>query len=390
MPTKKDYYEILGVPRNATQDEIKQAYRRLVRQYHPDLNKDPSAHEKFKEINEAYEVLSDPQKRAQYDQFGHVGDFSGYGDFQGGWQPGGFDFGDLGRNFEDIFENFFGDSIFGDLFGRRREREKAPRKGADLRYDINITLEEAAFGSEKEIYVTRLETCPTCKGKGTEPGTNPTKCDMCNGTGQIRNMRQTPFGQFVQITTCPKCHGTGQIITNPCHECHGTGKVRRKRRVEFKIPAGVDEGYVIRLAGEGEPGENGGPNGDIYIHIHIIPHKIFKRDNEDIWMELPIDYLIALLGGEVEVPTLEGKEKIYIKPGTQTGEVITLKGKGIPYLRNKNQRGDQKIVVKITVPQNLSPKEKELLLEIAKLRGINIEKDKNIFEQIKKAFKGDS
>ncbi|MGB9768785.1 MAG: DnaJ domain-containing protein, partial [Dictyoglomus turgidum] len=263
MPGKKDYYEILGVPRNATQDEIKQAYRRLVRQYHPDLNKDPGAQEKFKEINEAYEVLSDPQKRAQYDQFGSVGDFSGYGDFQGNWQPGGFDFGDLGRNFEDIFESFFGDSIFGDLFGRRREREKAPRKGQDLRYDINITLEEAAFGGNKEIYITRLETCPTCKGTGVEPGTSPIKCDMCNGTGQVRNMRQTPFGQFVQITTCPKCHGTGQIITNPCHECHGTGKVRKKRKIEFKIPAGVDEGYVIRLPGEGEPGENGGPNGDI-------------------------------------------------------------------------------------------------------------------------------
>lgn len=386
MPTKKDYYEILGVPRNATQDEIKQAYRKLVRQYHPDLNKDPSAHEKFKEINEAYEVLSDPQKRAQYDQFGHMGDFTGYGDFQGNWQ-GGFDFGDLGRNFEDIFENFFGDSIFGDIFGRRERTRTSPRRGADLRYDINITLEEAAFGGKKEIFVTRLETCERCKGTGAEPGTSPIKCDMCNGTGQVRNARQTPFGQFVQITTCPKCHGTGRFIPNPCKECHGSGKAKKRRKIEFKIPQGVDEGYVIRLAGEGEPGENGGPNGDIYIYVHIQPHKIFKRDGQDIWMSLPVDYLVALLGGEVEVPTLEGKEKIYINPGTQSGEILTLKNKGIPYLNNPSKRGDQKIIVNITVPKNLSQKEKELLLEIARLRGINIEKNsKNLFEQIKDAF----
>ena len=385
MP-KKDYYEILGVPRNATQDEIKQAYRRLVRQYHPDLNKDPSAHEKFKEINEAYQMLSDPQKRAQYDQFGSVGDFAEYGDFQEGWRLGDFDFGNFGRTFEDIFENFFGDSIFGDLFGRR-ERQRSPKKGADLRYDINITLEESAFGGKKEIFVTRLETCPVCKGERAEPGSNPITCDMCNGTGQVRTTRQTPFGQFVQITTCPKCHGEGKIITNPCHECHGTGKIRKKRKIEFKIPAGVDEGYVIRLAGEGEPGENGGPNGDLYIYIHVEPHKIFKRDGEDIWMDFPIDFITAILGGEIEIPTLEGKEKIKIKPGTQSNEIITLKGKGIPNLNNPGKRGDQKIRVYITVPTNLSQKEKELILELAKIRGVKIEENKNFFEQIRDAFK---
>lgn len=384
MATKRDYYEILGVPRNATQDEIKQAYRKLVRRYHPDLNKDPSAPEKFKEINEAYEVLSDPQKRAQYDQFGHMGDFSGYGDFQG-WQ--GRDFGNFGRTFEDIFEDFFGDSIFGDLFGRRERTRTAPKRGADLRYDIYITLEEVAFGGKKETFVSRLETCERCNGKGTEPGTSPIRCDMCNGTGQVRNARQSPFGQFVQITPCPKCHGTGRFISNPCRECHGTGRTRKKRKIEFKIPQGVDEGYVIRLSGEGEPGENGGPNGDIYIYLHIQPHKIFKRDGKDIWMNLPIDYLTALLGGELEVPTLEGKEKIYINPGTQSGDIITLKGKGIPHLNSPSRRGDQKIIVNITVPKNLSPRERELLIEIAKLRGINMENNKSLFEQIRDAFR---
>ena len=384
MP-KKDYYEILGVPRNATQDEIKQAYRRLVRQYHPDLNKDPSAQEKFKEINEAYQVLSDPQKRAQYDQFGSVGDFAGYGDFQEGWRPGDFDFGNFRRTFEDIFEDFFGDSIFGDIFGRR-ERQRSPRKGADLRYDLTITLEEAAFGTTKEFFVTRTETCPTCKGTGITPGTSPITCDLCRGTGQIKDTRRTPFGQFVQITTCPKCHGTGKIITSPCRECHGTGKVKARRRIEVKIPSGVDEGHVIRLSREGEPGEFGGPNGDLYIYIHIQPHKYFKREGQDILIDLPVDFLTAILGGEIEVPTLEGKEKIFIKPGTQSDEIITLKGKGIPYLEGK-RRGDEKVRILISVPTNLTQKEKELLLELAKIRGIKIEENKNFFEQIRDAFK---
>ncbi|HOJ93526.1 MAG TPA: molecular chaperone DnaJ [Dictyoglomaceae bacterium] len=385
MPTQKDYYEILGVDRNATQEDIKKAYRKLVRQYHPDLNKDPGAQDKFKEINEAYEVLSDPQKRAQYDRFGNAaaGDFSGYGNQ--GWGPQ--DFGNFGRTFEDIFSDFFGDSIFGDIFGRRETR-RSPRKGADLRADIHITLEEAAFGGKKEISVTRLEACNVCGGSGAEPGTSPVTCDMCNGTGQVRQARQTPFGQFVQVTTCPKCGGTGKFISKPCHECHGTGKVRNKRKIEFKVPAGVDDGYVIRLSGEGESGEYGGPNGDIYIYVHVEPHKIFKRDGEDIWIDLPVDYLTAILGGEIEIPTLEGNEKISIKPGTQTGEVITLKGKGIPYLNNPSRRGDQKIKVLITVPKNLSLKEKELLLELAKVRGINVEENgRNFFDQIKEAFK---
>jgi len=375
MATKKDYYEILGVPRNATQEEIKQAYRRLVRQYHPDLNKDPGAQEKFKEINEAYEVLSDPQKRAQYDQFGSVGDFAGYGEQS--WGPQDFDFGSFGRTFEDIFSDFFGDSIFGDIFGRR-ERQRSPRKGADLRYDLTITLEEAAFGAVKEIFIHRTETCQRCKGSGIEPGTSPITCDLCRGTGQIRETRRTPFGQFVQITTCPKCHGTGRIITSPCRECHGTGKVKARRRIEVKIPQGVDEGHVIRLAREGEPGENGGPNGDLYIYIHIQPHKYFKREGQDILLDLPVDFLTAILGGEIEVPTLEGKEKIFIKPGTQSNEVITLKGKGIPYLEGK-RRGDQKIRILISVPTNLTPKEKELLLELAKVRGVKVDSEKNFF-----------
>ncbi|MCS7201740.1 MAG: molecular chaperone DnaJ [Dictyoglomus sp.] len=383
MPTKKDYYEILGVPRNATQDEIKQAYRKLVRQYHPDLNKDPSAHEKFKEINEAYEVLSDPQKRAQYDQFGHVGDFAGYEDFQRNWQGGGFDFG---RTFEDIFEDFFGDSIFSDLFGRRERQRATPRKGADLRYDLTVTLEDVVFGTTKEIFVTRTEVCGTCKGSGIAPGTSPINCDMCRGTGQIRDTRRTPFGQFVQITTCPKCHGTGKIITNPCPSCHGTGKVKARRRIEVKIPQGVDEGHVIRLAREGEPGENGGPNGDLYIYIHIQPHKYFKREGQDLYLDFPIDFLTAILGGEVEIPTIEGKEKVFIKPGTQSDEIITLKGKGVPYLEGK-RRGDQKVRILISVPQNLTQRERELLLELAKLRGFNVENNKGFFEEIKKTFK---
>ncbi|MDK2794030.1 MAG: molecular chaperone DnaJ [Caldanaerobacter sp.] len=383
MP-KKDLYEILGVDRNASQEEIKKAYRRLAKKYHPDLNPgDKEAEQKFKEINEAYEILSDPQKRAQYDQFGHAafeqGGFQqgGFGDFtQGGFD---FDFGGFGDIFGDIFSDFFGTG--------RRKAEKGPKKGADIRYDLTLTFEEAAFGTEKEIEVERFEVCDVCHGTGVKPGSRPETCPVCHGTGEIRQTQNTPFGRIVNIRTCPRCHGEGKIITDPCQKCGGTGRIRKRRKIKVTIPAGIDEGQMLTLRGEGEPGLRGGPNGDLYIVIHVKPHEIFKREGYDVYVKIPISFADAALGGEIKIPTLDGMVSFTIPEGTQTGTKFKLRGKGIPHIGGRG-RGDQIVEVYVEVPKRLSEKQKELLREFKRLEGENTAEHKSFFQRMRDTFGG--
>ncbi|GAW93450.1 molecular chaperone DnaJ [Calderihabitans maritimus] len=382
--SKRDYYEVLGVSRNASQEEIKKAYRRLARKYHPDVNPgDKEAEAKFKEVKEAYEVLSDPEKRARYDQFGHAGTeggangFGGFGGFEG--FGGGADFG----GFDDIFDMFFGRG-----FGTR-SRRKAPQKGADLEVEMEISFEEAAFGTEKDVEVPRRETCPACHGSGAEPGTTPLRCKACNGTGQIRVSQQTPFGHFESIRTCHQCHGQGTVITTPCRRCGGEGQIRRTRKIQVKIPPGVDTGNRLRVAGEGEAGVYGGPPGDLYVYIKVKPHEIFTRDGYDIYCEVPISFAQAALGDEIEVPTLNGKAKLKIPEGTQSGTTFRLKGRGIPYVRGGG-RGDQHVKVQVVTPVNLTEKQKELLRQLeASLSGKNLQgRERGFFEKVRDAFMG--
>lgn len=352
MNGKRDYYEILGVSRNASQEEIKRAYRQLARKYHPDVSTEPDAEARFKEINEAYQVLSDPEKRAIYDRFGTVG------------PPGaGFDFG-----FRDPFEIF--EEVFGDLgFGfRTTSRRRGPRRGADLRYDLRLRFEEAVFGTQKEIEITRLETCPECRGSGAAPGTTPVRCHECGGTGQVRQVQRTIFGSFVNVTTCPVCGGTGEVITTPCPRCRGQGKVYVNRKLTVNIPAGVDTGTQIRLAGEGEPGERGGPPGNLYIVLEVEPHPYFRRRGDDLLVELGINVAQAALGARVTIPTLEGEEQIDIPPGTQTGAIFRLRGRGVPHLRQEG-RGDLLILVRVEVPTKLTPQQRELFRKLAATLG---------------------
>ncbi len=374
MPTKRDYYEILGVSRNASQDDIKKAYRRLALQYHPDRNKEPGAEERFKEINEAYEVLSDEDKRSAYDRFGHAAV---------GGQPGGFsDFGDLG-GFSDIFEEFF--SGFGMRGGAATRR--GPRRGEDLRYDLTLTFEEAVFGCEKEIELTRLETCPVCHGSGAEPGTSPVRCPQCNGTGEVRRVQQSILGSFVNVTTCPRCQGTGEVVHSPCHECRGAKQVHVPRRISVRIPPGVDTGTQIRLSGEGETGLHGGPRGNLYVVLTVQPHRYFKRRGDDIIVEVAINVAQAALGDEIEVPTLEGPEKIAIPAGTQTGRIFRLRGRGIPHLRYDG-RGDQLVVIQVAVPTQLTAEQRRLFQELAKTLGREVipQQDKSFFDRLKEVL----
>ena len=373
MAAKRDYYEVLGVPRNATQEEIKKAYKRLARQYHPDVNKSPEAEEKFKEINEAYQVLGDPEKRAQYDRFGRVG--------TGGF-PGAnvdFGFGGLGPDISDLtdlFEEFFG-------FGPRRRRP-SPERGRDLQVDVTVEFEEAIAGTEQTVTVSRLEPCPRCHGTGAEPGTRPTTCPQCGGRGEVRQVRDSFFGRFVTVTTCPRCNGTGQLIATPCSECGGRRVVRRSRRVAVKIPPGVDDGTMIRLTGEGELGRYGGPPGDLYVRVHVKPHPLFKREGKNILLDLPINIAQAALGDEVEVPTIDGtKVKLTIPPGTQYGKTFRRRGKGVPDVRNPNRRGDMLVTVRVVVPKNLTPKQKELLRELGETLGrVPSPDDRNFLEKM--------
>lgn len=376
MPEKRDYYEVLGVSRNADEAELKKAYRKLAKQYHPDMNPDnKEAEAKFKEINEAYAVLSDPQKRQQYDRFGHSG-LNGNG-FEGFSGFGGFDFG-----FEDIFDTFFG----GSPFGRSTRKRSGPQRGADLKYSLEISFNEAAFGTTKEINISRMQLCQVCNGSGAKPGTSPETCRHCNGAGQIRQVQNTPFGQMVNMRVCEVCRGEGTVISNPCDECHGNGRVRKTSRISINVPAGIDNGQTISLRGEGEPGMKGGPPGDLYVSIRVKPHPIFKRDGYNVICEIPITFTQAALGAELEIPTIEGTMKYNIPEGTQTGTVFRLKNKGIKHLRS-NAKGDQLLKVSVEVPTKLSAKQKELLKEFAEISGDEVfQQRKSFFEKMRDLF----
>lgn len=371
---KRDYYEVLGVPRDTDENAIKSAYRKLARQYHPDVNKATDAGERFKEINEAYEVLSDPEKRGVYDRYGRTATQGGFG--QGGGSPfGGFGgFGDI----SDIFDEFFGGG-----FGGRSNRQRGPARGNDLRYDLEITFQEAVFGVEKELEVPRLETCSHCGGSGAEPGTTPIRCPQCNGSGEIRRAQQTILGQFVNVTACPRCNGEGEIVTTPCTVCKGQKRVRVTRKLAVSIPAGVDDDMRIRLAGEGEPGDRGGPAGNLYVMLHVKPHGLFQRQDNDILLDLPVNIVQASLGAAVDVPTLDGPTKLTIPAGTQSGTVFRLKGKGVPVLRS-NRRGDQLITARVVVPVKLNEKQRKMLKELGDSLGIeSLNKDtRSVLEKI--------
>ena len=375
---KRDYYEVLGVSRGASEDEIKKAYKKMARKYHPDLNPgDKTAEEKFKEVNEAYEVLSDADKKARYDQYGHAGvdpNF-GAGGFGGGFD-GSFDFGDLG----DIFGSFFG----GGFGGGRRTNPNAPQRGESIRMSIAISFEEAAFGCEKAVTVERYETCDTCHGNGCAPGTSPEVCPDCHGTGTVQVRRQTPMGVFATSSPCPKCGGKGRIIHQPCKDCRGSGMVRKKKTIQASIPAGIDNGQTISIRGQGNAGKNGGPAGDLLITITVRPHELFRREGTSVLCEAPITFTQAVLGAELEIPTIDGKVNYTLPEGTQSGTTFRLKGKGIPSINGRG-RGDQYVTVYIETPKNLNKEQKEALKKFAETMGeSNYEEQKKFFKKFKK------
>lgn len=351
MATKRDYYEVLGLTREASKDEIKSAYRRLAKQYHPDVNKEDGAEEKFKELSEAYSVLSDDEKRASYNRYGHAA-------FQG--NAGMSDFG--GFTVDDIFEQFFG-SFGGSSRGGSARR--GPRRGADLRYELSITFDEAMHGAQKDIEITRAEICPTCSGKGAEPGTEPQRCATCKGAGEVRQVRQTFLGSMVNVSTCPTCNGTGETIATPCHTCKGRTRVRNTKKLTVNIPPGVDTGTQIRLSSEGEPGSSGGPAGNLYVVLGVQPHPYFRRRGDDIWMEFNLNIAQAALGADVVVPTVDGEEKIKIPAGIQPGTVVPLRHKGVPRLQ-RSGRGDQFVVINVAIPTSLNAEQKKIMKDLSK------------------------
>lgn len=370
-----EYYDRLGVSKDASQDEIKRAYRKMSKKYHPDINKEPGAEEKYKEVQEAYETLSDDQKRAAYDQYGPDG-ANGFGG-QGGF--GGFDGGAGFGGFEDIFSSFFG--------GGATRNPNAPRQGDDLQYRVNLSFEEAIFGAEKEVHYNREATCKTCSGSGAKPGTSPVTCGRCRGQGVINVDTQTPLGMMRRQVTCDVCHGTGQEIKEPCQTCHGTGHEKQSHKVSVKIPAGVETGQQIRLAGQGEAGFNGGPYGDLFVIINVNPSDKFTRDGSTIYYTLNISFVQAALGDTVEVPTVHGNVEMTIPAGTQTGKTFRLKGKGAPRLRGGSQ-GDQHVTVKIVTPTKLNDVQKEALLAFAKASGDEkiAPQKKGFFNKVKDAL----
>lgn len=379
----KDYYEILGVEKGASDEEIKRAFRKKALKYHPDRNPDnKEAEEKFKEVNEAYQVLSDADKRRQYDQFGTT-DFSGAGGF------GGFDYSDFGGGgfggFSDIFESFFGGG--GGGFSSRR-RPNGPQKGNDIEYTLSLKFEEAIFGVEKEISIDKNEQCEKCHGTGAKPGTSPITCDKCGGTGQVKTQRNTPLGSFVSVNTCDKCGGNGTIIKEHCTQCGGRGTVRKRKKIKINIPQGVDTGNILPIRGQGEPGKNGGPSGDLYINIVVESHPTFKREGINIYIDTHISFAKAALGVEIKVPTVDGPVKYKIPAGTQPGTVFRLRGKGVPKINSK-LRGDQYVKVIVDIPKNLNDAQKKALLDFMEASGEKHQEDKKetFVDKIKHQFK---
>jgi len=367
-PEKRDYYEVLGVPHEASKDDLRTAYRKLARRYHPDVSKESDAEVRFKEINEAYQVLSDDEKRSLYDRYGHAG-------IDQNEQASGFGFGGFG----DIFEDLFG-------FGTQRSARQGPLRGADLRYDLEISFEEAIFGCGKEIEMTRHEVCPVCNGSGAEPGTTPVRCPECNGTGQVRRAQQSIFGSFVNVTTCPRCGGRGEVVTTPCSQCHGAQRIETVRKLSVNIPAGVDDGTRVRLTGEGEAGVNGGPAGSLYVILHVKPHRYFRRRENDILLNMNINVVQAALGDVILVPTLDvdGETKLTIPAGTQTGAVFRLKSKGVPKLRGTG-RGDEIVIINVVIPSKLDSRQKELLRQLGETLGSEVtpQDEKNFLGRLK-------
>ncbi|UFJ43172.1 molecular chaperone DnaJ [Brevibacillus humidisoli] len=371
---KRDYYEVLGVGQDANTEDIKKAYRKLARQYHPDVNKEPDAAEKFKEVKEAYDVLSDPQKKAQYDRYGHQDPNQGFG---------GFDASGMG-GFGDIFDMFFG--------GGRRSNPNAPRKGADLQYSMRIEFTDAVFGKETDIEIPKEVECGTCHGSGAKPGTKVETCRTCGGSGQEEVVANTPFGRIVNRRVCHTCGGKGKMVKEKCPECRGHGRVKVRRKIHLNIPAGVDDGAQLRVSGEGESGVNGGPPGDLYVVLHVKPHEFFEREGNDIYCQVPIHFAQAVLGDEIEVPTVDGRVKLKIPAGTQTETYFRLRGKGVPFLRG-NGRGDQHVRVRVITPKKLTERQKELLREFAGMDGETPQEvptsDEGFFDKMKRAFRGE-
>lgn len=382
MAEKRDYYEVLGVSKGASEDELKKAYRKVAKQYHPDLHPgDKEAEAKFKEANEAYEVLSDPQKRQQYDQFGHAAFEQGAG---GGSGFGGFGgFGDFG----DIFDSFFGGGFGGGGFSSGSARRNGPQRGRDIQKSVKISFKESVFGIEKEISITKNDKCTSCNGSGAKAGTSPETCQTCHGSGTVRKVQRTPIGNVQTTGTCPTCNGLGQIIKDPCNKCGGSGFEKKTKKIKINIPAGIDNGQSITLRGEGEPGKNNGPMGDLYLEINVAEDKVFRRSGYDLYVELPITYTEAALGAKVIVPTVDGKIEMSIPEGTQYGTKFMLKGKGIPYLRGSG-RGNQYVIINIEVPKRLNQKQKDLLKAFDEAcDGQNHTTRKTFFNKLKDWFK---
>lgn len=381
MADKRDFYEVLGVSKGASEDEIKKAYRQMAKKYHPDLNPgDKDAEMHFKEVNEAYEVLSNPEKKARYDQYGHAGVDPNFG--AGGYGGGGgfddIDLGDIG----DIFSSFFGG-------GGRRSDPNAPRRGSDATASVVISFEESAKGCKKQVSVTLVDSCPDCGGSGAAKGTAPKICPVCNGTGQERRQQRTPFGVIQTQVVCSRCRGRGKIIETPCKGCGGTGHVRRSVQVGINIPAGIDDGQVLSIRGRGNAGSNGGPAGDLQVQVSVRPHPLFERDGFNIWFDLPLTFAQVALGDEVSIPTLDGNVKFTIKEGTQPGDILTLKGKGFPYL-NSRGCGDELVRVVVEVPKNLSAEQKQLLSAFeGATEDRNYQKRRSFRDKIKRAFGGE-
>ena len=376
MVEKRDYYETLGVPRSATQEEIKRAFRRLAREHHPDVSSEKKeAEARFKEINEAYQVLSDPERREIYDRYGHQGLEQSFGGFEGFQGFGGFG---------DLFDMFFGT----ESRGATRTRSAAER-GNDLRHDVELTLEEAAKGVDRHIRVDRMEACEACGASGAQPGTHPETCGVCHGIGQVRQQQQSFFGTQIRVTTCPRCHGEGRVIGSPCAECAGQGRIHRTVSKTVEVPAGVDSGMRIRLTGEGDAGLRGGPRGDLYIVTHVRKHDFFERRGNDLWCQVSVGVPLAALGGAVDVRTIDGVEELEVTPGTQSGEVYTLRGRGMPDPTGRG-RGDQNVVLRVETPTRLTDEQKRLLRDFAASRGDEIRqpRGKSFFERVKDAFKG--